>query len=86
MELLKIADTVFLALMIWREARGASKEVKTGIAAVILNRVKTRAWFGKDITEVANANSYYDISISAPKWATKTSFVKQIDNVRFYKV
>jgi len=40
MELLKIADTVFLALMIWREARGASKEVKTGIAAVILNRVK----------------------------------------------
>jgi len=134
MELQNQADKVFLALALWREARGESKEVRSAIGFVILNRVKAGGWWGTDITsvlfkkwqfssltdpkdkqlttwplsndqswqeclsladavingkamnEIANADSYYDISISAPKWVEKAKFVKQINKVKFYKV
>jgi len=128
------ADKAFLALTLWREARGESIEVRIAIAFVILNRVKNPGWWGKDIMSVLfkkwqfssltdpkdkqlttwpakedkqwqeclkiacdildgqiknpifHADSYYDISIPAPKWATPNSFIKQIGRVRFYGV
>lgn len=126
------ADRAFLALAIWREARGESPEVQAGIANVILNRVARPSWWGNDIMSVVfkkwqfssltdpndaqlttwpntsdgswlqcldiacnaidenisnpvrGADSYYDISISAPKWATDDTFVVQLGRVRFY--
>lgn len=35
---------------------------------------------------VVGADSFYDVSISAPSWATPQCFVKQIGRIRFYNV
>lgn len=130
----KNADKTFLALTVWREARGESAQVQAGIAHVILNRVRRPSWWGHDIMSVLfkkwqfssltdprdrqlttwpasndpswqqclkiscgvvdgqiknpvpGADSYYDISIPAPNWATSKTFVAQIGRVRFYNL
>ena len=46
------ADLAFLALTIWREARGESLEAKAGVAYCIMNRVNRPSWWGRDITSV----------------------------------
>ena len=128
----KITDTFYLALLIWREARGASRPAKIAVAQSVLNRVHHPKWWGRDLSEVATkkwqysslaapgdpqliiwplasdaswqealdvadlvlsgagpnpapqADSYFDTSISPPKWATADKFVVQIDNLMFY--
>ena len=128
------ADVTFLALVLWREARGEDKETQAGIAHVVLNRVKRPSWWGSDVMDVIfkkwqfssltdpkdkqlttwpkardkswaqcllladdalagtlknpvpGADSYYDVSIPAPKWATKENFVSQIGKVRFFNL
>ena len=128
------ADITFLALTVWREARGEGSEGKLAVAKCILNRVQKPGWWGKDIMSVVfkkwqfssltdpkdpqlttwpksddkawiesldiaekaltwttghpapGADSYYDISISPPKWATDNCFVKQLGRLRFYNV
>lgn len=35
---------------------------------------------------VAGADSYFDVSIPAPKWATPNKFVAQIGRFKFYKL
>lgn len=134
MDLQKGADKTFLALTVWREARGESKEVQAGVAHVILNRVRRPSWWGRDVMSVVfkkwqfssltdprdkqlttwpetndrswqqclqvvadvvdgrlknpvpGADSYYDISIPAPRWATDKDFVAMIGRVRFYNL
>jgi N-acetylmuramoyl-L-alanine amidase len=128
----KYADITFLALVLWREARGESLDVRKGIANVILNRVAKPCWWGEDAMSVCfkkwqfssltdpndkqlttwpranliewqeclliamraidgelentikGADSYYDVSINAPKWAAKDCFVCQIGKIKFY--
>ena len=46
------ADIAFLALTLWREARGETNEVRAGIAHVILNRVNRPSWWGRDLMSV----------------------------------
>jgi spore germination cell wall hydrolase CwlJ-like protein len=41
---------------------------------------------GKIKNPVPGADSYYDISIPAPNWATKETFVAQLGRVRFYNL
>lgn len=48
----KQADLVFLALVIWREARGEADETKAAVAHAILNRVARPSWWGKTISGV----------------------------------
>jgi spore germination cell wall hydrolase CwlJ-like protein len=36
------------------------------------------------INPISGADSYYDVSIPAPAWATPERFVKQIGAIRFY--
>jgi spore germination cell wall hydrolase CwlJ-like protein len=48
----KYADITFMALTLWREARGETKEVRRGIAAVIMNRAKNPSWWGHNVMEV----------------------------------
>lgn len=48
----RAADTVFLALIIWREARGESTECKEAVAGCILERVRRPGWWGRDIMGV----------------------------------
>ena len=127
-------DTVFLALVVWREARGESNECKSAVAFSILNRVKRPSWWGKTVQEVlfkkwqytsmtaphdpqltkwpidsdksweqcfraavdaisdnvlnpvVGADSYWDDSISRPKWANDQNFVKKINRINFHNV
>lgn len=41
---------------------------------------------GKISNPVLGADSYFDISIPAPKWAVDETFVKQLGRVRFHNV
>jgi N-acetylmuramoyl-L-alanine amidase len=38
------ADTVFLALCLWREARGEAREAKIAVAHSVLNRISSPSW------------------------------------------
>lgn len=128
------ADRTFLALCLWREARGESVAGKIGVAMAIMNRVQRPSWWGKNVCEVlfkkwqfssltdpndrqlttwplANdlswqscldvawlvldgsvtnpvpgADSYFDVSIPAPKWTITARFVAQIGKIMFYDV
>lgn len=127
-----MGDTVFLALTLWREARGEPHAVKVGVACSILNRVVRPSWWGNDVLSVVTkrfqyssltdphdpqlttwptwndaswrecmevavdalagklmspvpgADSYHDVSIAAPKWATPAMFVAQLGRIRFF--
>lgn len=127
-------NTVFLALCIWREARGESIECQCAVAFSIMNRVDRPSWWGNDVMSVIfkkwqyssmtapkdiqlttwpsmedsvwpqcydvaqgvllktkvnpvpGADSYFDISIPNPKWATDDKFVKQIGRIKFYNL
>jgi len=130
-----MADRVFLALTVWREARGESRLGKIAVACSIMNRVNRPSWWGNDVLSVLfrkwqyssltdprdrqltlwpdrrtsdwqeclqvacavldgeivdnpvpGADSYHDISIPAPKWATPAMFVGQIGRLRFFNV
>lgn len=133
-ELKEKAAFGFLALTLWREARGETDECIAAVAHCILNRVKKPSWWGNSIysvvtkkwqfssltdpkdrqlglfasegdlswhrclsiadkvilgeieNSVLGADSYYDISISAPKWAKDARFVRQIGRVKFYDI
>ena len=45
-------EKVFLALVIWREARGETYEGKAAVASSILNRVHKPSWWGDGILTV----------------------------------
>lgn len=55
----KAQDLIFLALVIWRESRGESKETKIGVAFSILNRVRNPKWWGNDILSVTTKKWQY---------------------------
>lgn len=127
------AEITFMALTVWREARGESMVGKAGVAHSIMNRVRHPKWWGKTVMEVLfkkwqyssltdpndkqlttwpqndpiwrecltvahdvyyglmdnpvpEADSYHDISIPSPKWATPDMFVRQVGRLKFYNV
>ena len=48
--------------------------------------VAKNALEGKLPNPVPGADSYYDISIPAPNWATPETFVKQVGRIRFHNL
>lgn len=58
-ELQKAADLIFLALTVWREARGQKRDCQLAVAYSILNRVEHPKWWGKDICSVVFARLQY---------------------------
>lgn len=131
----KMYEVVLLAITIWREARGESREAKTAVGCSIRNRVQNPKWWGNDYIscltkkwqyssmtdpkdrqlttwpaatdhifeeclEIAEsvivgrlvspatpgADSYYDVSIPSPKWATEEKKVGQIGRLIFYNL
>jgi spore germination cell wall hydrolase CwlJ-like protein len=128
----RMSDVTLLALVLWREARGESRDAKVAVAHSIRNRVERPSWWGKTLLEVLfkkwqyssvtdpndpqritwpspldaswwecmgiardvlagalpnpvpGADSYYDLSIPAPKWADPKAFIARIGNLRFY--
>lgn len=129
-----LCDVFYLALVIWREARGASLAAQIAVAWSLLNRVQKPGWWGTDISSVATkkwqysslaapgdpqlilwpllsdpswlaclgvaydvlngvksnpfpgADSYFDDSISAPKWVATARPCGKVDNLNFYDV
>ena len=45
-------DLVFLALTLWREARGENRSAKLAVAYVVLTRVALNGWMGHDVLGV----------------------------------
>lgn len=127
------SDKVFLALVVWREARGETVLGQTAVAYSVLNRVYRPCWWGKSVMEVIfkkwqyssmtdpkdpqltswpkddfvwerclgvagsvltgamdnpapGADSYWDSSIMAPKWATPETFIRKIGRLSFHNV
>jgi len=128
-------DHYYLALTIYREARGESVECRVAVGCSILNRVARPSWWGASVNEVVTkrwqyssltdpkdpqlsrawptlkekawqecweiarllladqlpnpvpgADSYYDVSISAPPWTAAARRVTQIGKIVFWDV
>jgi len=63
----RAAELTFLALVVWREARGESASAKAAVAHSLLNRVKHSGWWGKsNIHSVAFKRWQYS-SMTDPK-------------------
>lgn len=62
----EVTDKVFLALVIWREARGESYLCKTAVASSIMNRVSKPSWWGIDLMSVIFKKWQYS-SMTDPK-------------------
>lgn len=55
----------FLALCIWREARGASLEAKIAVGYSIMNRVERPSWWGRSLSGILGKKFQYS-SLTAP--------------------
>src|SRR4030043_1194011 len=71
-------NTVFLALVVWREARGESIECQTAVAFSIMNRVENPKWWGKNVMGVVRARLQYS-SMTYPKDKQLTTWPAQED-------
>ncbi len=65
MDLNTVSTIAFLALTIWREARGESRAAKLAVAHSILNRVARPSWWGQDVLGVVFKRWQYS-SLTAP--------------------
>lgn len=127
-------EVCLLALVVWREARGAGHDAMVAVACSIRNRVERPKWWGTSYDQVITkkwqyssiaatgdpqliiypqpadnifdeclniadqvydrtlsnpmpgADSYYDDSIPAPKWATPETFVGKIGRLSFHNL
>ncbi len=61
-----MADRTFLALTIYREARGEPRDGKIGVAMTMKNRVSRPSWWGKDVQGVLFKKWQYS-SLTDPK-------------------
>jgi N-acetylmuramoyl-L-alanine amidase len=64
--LTKIQDICFLALVLWREARGEPRDGQIAVAHSIMNRVQRPSWWGKNVLEVITKKWQYS-SMTDPK-------------------
>ena len=60
-----MSETVFLALLIWREARGEPPEAQVAVGYSVMNRVERPSWWGKSLDEIIGKKWQYS-SMSAP--------------------
>ena len=80
----KCADLAFLALTVWREARGESSVAKLAVAYSILDRVTHPTWWGRDVQSVVFKRWQYS-SLTAPNdpqlvtWPLDSSDLAWID-------
>ncbi len=70
--------TSLLALVIWREARGESREAQIAVAASIKNRVDRPSWWGTDYVSVISRKWQYS-SMTDPHDAQLTMWPKPDD-------
>ena len=73
-----MAETVFLALVVWREARGESRECRTAVAWSVMNRVTNPKWWGTDVLSVIRKKWQYS-SMTDPKDPQLTTWPAEED-------
>lgn len=73
-----MAERVFLALAIYREARGEPSLGKTGVAMSLLNRVRRPGWWGHDVLSVLFKKWQYS-SLTDPNDRQLTVWPKRDD-------
>ena len=71
-------DVVFLALALWREARGESVECRKAIAAVVMARANAPGWWGRGVMGVLFQKWQFS-SLTDPKDAQLTFWPKEDD-------
>ena len=72
------ANLAFMALVIWREARGEAVDGKSGVAHCIMNRVNRPCWWGEDILSVV-CKKWQFSSMTDPKDKQLTTWPKSDD-------
>jgi N-acetylmuramoyl-L-alanine amidase len=58
-EISKAQDLIFLALTVWREARGESAQCQEMVAKSILRRVELKGWWGSTVLDVVTHQYQY---------------------------
>ncbi len=71
-------EVSFLALAIWREARGEPFDAKVAVAHSVLNRVFRPSWWGRDVVSVLKKKWQYS-SLTDPKDAQLTTWPDATD-------
>ena len=56
----------YLALVVWREARGEVEDAQLAVALTVMNRVHRPSWWGHSVDEVATKKWQYS-SMTDPK-------------------
>jgi len=74
----QMADRVFLALMIWREARGESPDGKQAVAHVALTRSLRPGWWGRALMGVLFKKWQFS-SLTDPNDRQLTTWPKSTD-------
>ena len=62
----KITEAFYLAFVVYREARGTSKEAQIAVAYSVLDRVANPRWWGHSIDEVVTKRWQYS-SLTDPR-------------------
>lgn len=73
-------EIAFLALVIWREARGETREAKLAVAHTVINRVNNPAWWGSDVVSVLRKKWQYS-SVTDPRDKQLTNWPGTSDKV-----
>lgn len=72
------SDLTFLALCVWREARGEPRTGKLAVAFSVMNRVRRPAWWGHTVLEVVFKKWQYS-SLTDPKDVQLTKWPTSYD-------
>lgn len=72
------ADITFLALILWREARGESVDAREAVGQVVMNRVRKPGWWGKDVMSVVFKRWQFS-SVTDPKDQQLTKWPESSD-------
>lgn len=72
------ADLAFMALVLWREARGESLLAKVAVACSVMNRVWKPCWWGTDVASVLFKKWQYS-SVTDPHDPQLTTWPRTAD-------
>lgn len=79
--LTEACDIVFLALMVWREARNQTYDARVQVAWTVKNRVQHKKWWGDSYTSVIFKRYQYS-SMTDPK-DNQLSIYPMDNDIRF---
>jgi hypothetical protein len=73
-------ERAFMALTLWREARGEPFEARVAVAGTVMNRVDRPSWWGRDVISVLRKKWQYS-SLTDPKDRQLTKWPEATDAI-----